>query len=91
MPQVGGGDPFVGIVIDPQTSVERRVLQFGAYRNYPPYYKNPNANEVCLRLPIACLKQLFMYLCLEPCRRCPNENSQLDIRMCARSVQTAKR
>ncbi len=40
-----GGDPFIGIVIDPQTSQKNRAMHFGAFRNYPNEWKNPIPNQ----------------------------------------------
>ena len=43
------GDPFIGIVIDPQTSLHKRSLYFGAFRNYPTFY-NRSADK-CITCP----------------------------------------
>jgi COP9 signalosome complex subunit 5 len=34
------GRPFVGVVVDPQTSMLRNKLQLAAFRNFPPYHTN---------------------------------------------------
>eukprot|EP00750_Incisomonas_marina_P000261 INCI10207.1.p1 GENE.INCI10207.1~~INCI10207.1.p1 ORF type:complete len:386 (+),score=55.39 INCI10207.1:229-1386(+) len=34
------GRPFVGVVVDPQTSLQRHKLQMSAFRNFPPYHSN---------------------------------------------------
>ena len=42
------GDPFIG-KIDPQTSLHKRSLYFGAFRNYPTFY-NRSADK-CITCP----------------------------------------
>ncbi len=39
------GDPFIGIVVDPQTSLLKRKIHMSAFRNFPQGYKGDNPNE----------------------------------------------
>jgi len=43
------GDPFLGIVIDPQTSLHKRSLYFGAFRNYPTFLDRSSSK--CIPCP----------------------------------------
>jgi len=38
--EVMAGRPFIGVVVDPQTSMLRNKLQMSAFRSYPPYHTN---------------------------------------------------
>lgn len=41
------GDPFIGIVVDPQTSLQKRELYFGAFRNYPMHIEGGRTKNTC--------------------------------------------
>jgi COP9 signalosome complex subunit 5 len=38
------GDPFIGIVVDPQTSLQKRKIYMSAFRNFPQGYKSPQTD-----------------------------------------------